>query len=211
MSRWRNNGGWNKSHGRVEETPRVDSFEAGEVEGRGKLLSYANKGLSLVLDCARYMEYGPAPETEREIVEVLHPKEVGFSWELELSRKENGFGGSQAFFLCPVCGRRVRYLYLTGATFLCRKCARLNYQSQQETRSDSMYYYRKGMALVEGHLDTWPRVRPDGFSFCAWIPERPKGMHKDTYLRYLRRFARYQDKHLEREERDLTRILRLLK
>lgn len=35
------------------------------------------------------------------------------------------------------------YLYLTGGVFLCRKCSRLNYRSQQETRSDSMYYYER--------------------------------------------------------------------
>ena len=32
VSRWRNNGGWNKSHGTVEKPPRIDSFEAGKVD-----------------------------------------------------------------------------------------------------------------------------------------------------------------------------------
>jgi len=41
MYRWRSNGGWNKSHGTVEATPRIDSFEAGSVKGWGTL--YANK------------------------------------------------------------------------------------------------------------------------------------------------------------------------
>jgi len=175
------------------------------VEGWGCLFAYREKGLPLVLDCIRYMEYGP--EADQEIVEVWHPKD-GWSRRLELSRKRNGYGGSQAFFLCPACGRRVRYLYLAGAAFLCRKCAQLNYRSQQETRSGTMYFYDKGMALVEKHLETWPRVRLDGFSFCAWIPERPRYMHKDTYFRYLRRFAQYQGKHLEREKRDLLRLFK---
>lgn len=163
-----------------------------------------------MLDCERYIDYGPGPEADREIVEVRHPKE-GWSQTLELSRKENGFGGSQVFFLCPACGSRRRYLYLTGAAFLCRKCARLNYQSQQETRSESMYYYHKGMALVKKHLDTWPKVCPDGFSFCAWIPERPRYMHQSTYRRHLRRFAKYQDQHKRRQLEDIARLLRMFK
>lgn len=208
MSTWRNNGGWNKSHGTVEATPRIDSYEAGTVENWGCLPAYREKGIPLVLDCNRYMEYGP--EAVREIVEVWHPKD-GWSMELELSRKENGFGGSQAFFLCPACGKRVRYLYQVGTVLLCRKCSNLNYRSQQETRSDSMYYYGKGMDLVEKHLDTWPRVSPDGFSFCGWIPERPRYMHQSTYKRYLRRFVRYQNRHQQRTQEDLARLVRLFK
>ena len=207
MSRWRNSGGWNKSHGTVEKTPRIDSYEVG---GWGCLFAYADKGMPLVLDYECYTDYGPDPEADREIVEVWHRKE-GWSQSLELSRKENGFGGSQAFFLCPACGRRVRYLYLTGATFLCRKCAQLNYRSQQETRSDSMYYYHKGVALVEKRLYTWPRVRPDGFSFCAWVPKRPRYMHQSTYRKYLRRFAKYQDQHQRRQLEDMARLLRIFK
>ncbi len=207
MSVWKRNGGWNKSHGTIEETCRIDSYEAGAVDGWGCLFGYAEKGIPLVLDCERSTEYGPEPEQDREIVEVWHPKE-GWDQTLELSRKANGYGGSQAFFLCPACGARRRYLYQKGTGFLCRKCAKLNYRSQQETRSDSMYFYRKGCELVEKHLDTWPRVRPDGFSFCAWIPERPRYMHQTTYKRYLRRFARYQDQHQRRQLLDIARLLK---
>lgn len=204
MFRWNNNGGWNKSHGTVEKTPRIDSYEAGAVEGWGCLFAYADKGLPQVLECCRDIEY--APDRDIETVEVWHPKE-GWSQTIELSRKENGFGGSQAFFLCPACGERRRYLYCVGATFLCRKCAQLNYRSQQETRSGSMYWYDKGVALVDKHLDRWPRVRPDGFAFCDWVPERPRYMHQSTYVRYLRRFLRYRQQHEARELEDLRRIL----
>lgn len=210
MSRWRNNGGWNRRCGTVEKTPRIDSYEAGAVGGWGHLFSYADKGLHLVLECDHYIDCGPDPEIDREIVEVWHPKE-GWSETLELSRKANGYGGSQAFFLCPACGERRRYLYQVGAAFLCRKCSNLNYKSQQETRSDSMYFYDKGVALVEKHLDTWPRVRQDGFSFCAWVPERPRYMHQTTYRRHLARFLRYREKHSKRQMEDMARLLRIFR
>lgn len=208
MSTWRNNGGWNKSHGQVERTPRIDSYEAGAVGGWGTMFGYADKGIPLVFDCVREIEY--LPDRDLETVTLWHKKD-GWSETLELSRKVNGFGGSQAFFLCPACGERRRYLYQVGATFLCRKCAQLNYKSQQETRSGSMYFFRKGCDLVDKHLDAWPRVRPDGFSFCAWIPERPRYMHQTTYRRYLRRFSKYQEQHQIREMEDMMRILRMLK
>lgn len=204
MSRWRNNGGWNKSHGTAEKTPRIDSYEAGEVEGLGTLFGFADRGMPLVLDCCRDMIY--TPDRDIETVEVWHPKD-GWSQTIELSRKVNGFGGSQAFFLCPACGDRRRYLYQVGAAFLCRKCAGLNYKGNQETRSGSMYYYDKGVALVEKRLDTWPRVRPDGFSFCRWIPERPRYMHQTTYRRHLIRFMRYQKKHADRQIADMLKLI----
>ena len=199
MSRWRNNGGWNKTHGTVEKTPRIDSFEVAEVGGRGTVFTHQD-GKAIILDCDHWQ--GP----DREVVELYAGK---WAQTLELSQKANGYGGSQTFFLCPACGRRVRYLYLTGVAFQCRKCSRLNYRSQQETQSGSMYFYDKGMDFVEKHLDRWPRVRLDGFSFCDWVPDRPRYMHQTTYRRYMRRFLRYRKKHTDRQIEDIQRILRM--
>ena len=207
MSRWRNHGDWNKRCGTIEKTFRIDSFDSAISEGGDSLFVCAD-GKTKLLDFDRYTEYGPRPEDDREIVELWAGD---WSQTVELSHKVNGYGGEQIFFLCPGCGARVRYLYCKGWQFVCRKCAKLNYRSQQETRSDSMYYYDKGMALVEKHLDHWPRVRPDGFSFCAWVPERPRYMHQTTYKRYLRRFTRYQGKHQQRELEDMARLLRIFK
>lgn len=204
MSRWRNHGGWNKSHGTAENTPRIDSYEAGSAEGC--LFVGTGNVRPLILYADRYTEYGSSPEEDREFVELWARE---WHQTLELSRKENGFGGTQAFFLCPACGERRRYLYLSKNAFTCRKCSRLNYKSQQETKSDSMYYYHKGMTLVEKHLDIWPKVRPDGFSFCDWVPDRPRYMHQSTYRRYLTRFLRYRKKHADRQMTDMLRILKM--
>ncbi len=201
----RKSGGENKTHGQIERADRIDSFEAGTVEGRGTLFAWKGDSGITALDCLHGTEYGP----EREIIELSYP---GSRWRetLELTRINNGFGGKpRAFWLCPLCGRRVRYLYFKSLRFMCRKCAALNYRSQQETRSDCMYYYNKGMTLVDKRLDA--RLRPDGFSFCDWIPDRPRYMHKTTYQRYLRRFLRYQKLHTERQMEDIARILKLLK
>ena len=83
----------------------------------------------------------------------------------------------------------------------------MNYKSQQETKSDSMYYYDKGMALVENRLYCWPLVRPDGFDFCGWVPDRPRYMHQTTYRRYLARFLRYRKKYSDRQMADMMKLI----
>lgn len=182
------NGGWNKSHGTVENTPRLDSFDAATVQGWGDVFCG-----NAVIDAYR--------DGNCLLLSPAEPEEI----ELELSRKRNGYGGQQTFFLCPGCGRRVRYLYLSKRMpFLCRKCARLNYKSQQQTR-DSMTDYFKGMKLVEERLalPPWPI---DGFSFVAYTPDKPKWMHRATYLRYLSRFFKYRERYARQLIADMERI-----
>lgn len=89
---------------------------------------------------------------------------------------------------------------------MCRECASLNYKSQQETK-DSMCDYRRGMAFAENKLSVNPAFRPDGFDFCEYIPERPKGMHETTYRRYLSRFLKYRERHTARTMADLKRLV----
>lgn len=192
MYRWNNNGGWNKTHAQIEETPRIDSFELALTQG----WSWIMCGRKMIESC-----YVQGEETcDLLIGDALCPVEI------RLSTKSNSYGGEQLFFLCPSCGQRFRFLYLAGETFLCRKCSRLNYKSQQETSSESMYYYHKGMELVDEHLQPCPFFRPDGFDFCRYLPDRPRYMHRTTYYRYLARFLRYRKRH----EARLLEEMRLL-
>lgn len=204
MYRRNNAGGRNKSHRTVERVPRIDSYEAATNESCDVLFTHTGAGPPLMLNSLRYMEC--QGDAHHNVVKVWDSKGP-WNQTLELSSKENGFGGAQTFFLCPSCGARRRYLYLTERGFLCRECAHLNYRSQQEPRSDSMYNYRKGMDFVEKHLNAWPRARPDGFSFCDWVPDRPRYMHQVTYRRYLGRFLRYRKKHADRQVADMLRLI----
>src|SRR5262249_34258611 len=54
-----------------------------------------------------------------------------------LTRTRCNYGGERAWFLCPGqgCGRRVAVLW-GGATFACRHCYNLAYESQNETAHD---------------------------------------------------------------------------
>ena len=57
------------------------------------------------------------------------------------------YGGSRPWFLCPDlrCGRRSRFLYLTGKYFVCRSCAGLTYRSRQVHRNISEMMAHAGM------------------------------------------------------------------
>lgn len=174
----------------MELTPRIDSFELSHTHTWDDILC-GGKYLDIYQD-ADHVEIFPPKSTRGAVVELSH--------------KNNGFGGWQTFFLCPECGERVRFLYLAGQRgFLCRRCARLNYRSQQRTK-DSMVNYDDGMKYVRRYLSL-PLQPIDGFTFCGWIPERPRYMRRSTYLRHMRRFLKYRMRHEERTLSDLRRII----
>lgn len=192
-------GGDNKTHGQIEREDRIDSFEAGKVEDWGMVLA-ARGDKMFPLRCDHYGQAG------RELVELSYS---GSRWRvtLELSRVRSGFGGSRAFWLCPICGRRARFLYFKDPGFVCRECAKLNYQSQQRTR-DSINHYRDGLKLARERLG-W---EPPGYITPAWFPQLtppcPRYMHQSTYQRHLARFRRYQAAYQRDSLRELLAILR---
>ena len=85
------------------------------------------------------------------------------------------FGGERPWFVCPgvACGRRVAILYVQGKYFLCRHCYDLRYESQREDKMDRAL--RRAQKI---------RKRLGGSANMSEpFPERPKGMHHDTYMR----------------------------
>ena len=85
--------------------------------------------------------------------------------------------GLRPFFTCPVCGQRCCLLYLAERC-ACRKCLRLSYPVQFETKLD------------QGFRRAWKArkklVQPDGHSACGdfiFDSQRPKGMHWRTFNR----------------------------
>ncbi len=189
-------GGANKTHGQVERADRIDSSEAGRLEGRGTL--HACRGNSAIgLQCIHSAADG------REVI-----KPTGFT-PLELTRIPSGFGGSRAFWLCPGCGKRVRYLYFKGRGFVCRECAKLNYRCQQRTR-DSANYVQSGMKLAREKLHWEPPGWFTPLDFPDVTPPCPRYMHQATYQRHLARFKRYQEKYFQEWQKKINALLRLL-
>jgi hypothetical protein len=93
---------------------------------------------------------------------------------VNLSPYVPGFGGRRYFFLCPVCGRRMRTLHFKSAEIACRICHDLTYESCNESHYfDSLY---KRMATGERY--SWKEVKK---AMLFWKkeakrePKRPRG------------------------------------
>ena len=121
---------------------------------------------------------------ERVVLLYRYRSGLGVEWEdvretVPIEWTPCTFGGVRPWFVCPGvingvrCGRRAAILYGPGKYFLCRHCYDLRYKSQRENK-----IYR---AL---HRAQNIRERLGGSrSMMEPFPERPKGMHHDTYFR----------------------------
>ncbi len=85
------------------------------------------------------------------------------------------YGGKRVWMRCPACLRRCGKVYLTGNRPACRKCYKLAYYSEGETRLDRMM--RKARKSQES-------LGYNGGRLDEWI-FKPKGMHQKTYERHL--------------------------
>ena len=92
------------------------------------------------------------------------------------------FGGHRPWFVCSVysggryCGRRVALLYGAGELFACRRCYGLAYASQREAS-----YFRD--------VDKAQKIRIElggSPNMSEAFPDKPKGMHWQTYERFRR-------------------------
>ena len=83
------------------------------------------------------------------------------------------YGGKRTWFLCPHCNRRVALLYGAGRLFLCRHCYNLTYASQQAQRHERLM--EKARAIKQRLGGSANLAEP--------FPEKPKGMHWETYCR----------------------------
>lgn len=161
-------GGKNKVHDTVAHYDRLNSFLIGSLRGVYAVLW--DSGGCIVLDCP-----GDGADLFYSINE---PPD-----RLELSRVANHYGGDRAYFLCPGCGRRVRFLYRPqgGGPFRCRHCWSLNYPSQQE-RPNEFSAYRRGVKLLRERFKVPEAQIPTLGMFYEYRPARPKWMHRLTYM-----------------------------
>ena len=97
-------------------------------------------------------------------------------YRVPLNRTPCNFGGYRCWFVCPNmgCGRRVAKLYFLCGYFLCRRCHNLTYESQNEDKVDRLN--RKMRKLRT-------KVGGNGEDLISPFPDKPKGMHWDTFDR----------------------------
>jgi hypothetical protein len=118
--------------------------------------------------------------SDRVILLYRHRSGLGADWEdvqesVGLEWTPCNFGGERPWFVCPGvrCGRRVAILYGPGKYFLCRHCYDLRYDSQREDKKDRAL--RRAQKIRQRLGGSANMTQP--------FPEKPKGMHHDTYMR----------------------------
>ena len=98
------------------------------------------------------------------------------------------FGGERPWFRCPgvvngeECNRRVGKLYRPprGDLYLCRHCHRLGYRSSRESGDPEKKALRR-FQRIQQKLGVRPTT-PESGSYDEVYPDRPKGMHRSTYV-----------------------------
>jgi hypothetical protein len=119
-------------------------------------------------------------DRDRVVLSYRHRSGLGGEWKdvkesVPLEWTPCNFGGERPWFVCPEvsCGRRVTILYGPGKYFLCRHCYDLSYESQREDKKDRALRRAQRIRRRLGGSANMPEQ----------FPERPKGMHHDTYMR----------------------------
>lgn len=180
-------GGHNKTHGRVEEHLRVDSFDLMRRVNWFDLLVYDGElefsilGGKIIFDMNTWTG-------------VIY---CGESWQtLKFSKVPNVDGISyRVYFLCPHCGKRVRYLYRDCGIYHCRECAKLNYGIQQ--RSGLLLLQRKMYWLVMRKLQyvDWELEHPDIMIQDLWHIPKPRYMRWAKYDALMEEYRQLQDEY----------------
>ena len=140
---------------------------------------------------------------DRVVLSYRHRSGLSDEWEdvkepVPLEWTPCNFGGERPWFICPgmACGRRVAVLYGPGKYFLCRHCYDLRYESQREDKNDRAL--RRAQRI---------RQRLGGSAnMMEAFPERPKGMHLDTYMRRFWEHHEAEMKHLASMRERLDRL-----
>lgn len=104
---------------------------------------------------------------------------------------------SRLYFLCPHCGRRVRYLYEFHEYFVCRHCLDANYVCQQRNRG--MQSVRRRMKkLIEKDLGYtwWRRDNPDCLISELYLIPKPRYMRWAKYEALIQRYRELQDDYI---------------
>jgi hypothetical protein len=125
------------------------------------------------------------PEVDHAIVSSFMPLYSGVESILCFAWTRCNYGGSRAWFLCQNrrCRRRVAILYSSGGTaFACRHCLKLAYDSQQECTRLRRLHRAQAIRMKLGGDP----------SLAGPFPNKPKGMHRKTYRKFLEKALAYE-------------------
>jgi hypothetical protein len=180
-------GGHNRTHGTTTQTVKLDIFELGRgfLKGSKRMYCKWNNGasISIIRDDEHLMRleywYTDRKTGKREKIKQY----------VELSWQDGRFGGKYAYFLCPLCAKRVQFLYFEGKYFKCRKCGKLNYPSQQIAKGldEAIFNLHKAANKISPALSEFTP-----FDLLKYKPSRPHGMHQRKFNKLMADFRQAQ-------------------
>ena len=180
-------GGHNRTHESVESYSRIDSY-----------------GLYTYLHCDDYLKFNTdvtMPVQDGHITYNLATKQCTICMDrknipLELSQVPNMDGKTKRlYFLCPYCGKRVRYLYRKHSGYMCRMCAGLNYRSQQKSGLTEIVIKMERIVEKDLRYTYWRKDYPDSYiQDLPYIP-KPNYMSYEKYNAAIRKFRKLQEEY----------------
>lgn len=181
-------GGHNKTHRKLENFHRIDSFAFYHYLMGDKYLS-----------CKTTVQYHRGDIIYHVEDKTAEIKTGAFYIDLPLSRIHGIDGKSvRMYFHCPYCGKRVRYLYRRQEDYMCRNCAKLNYASQQKSGMDEMRLKMEHIVEKKLGYTWWRKDYPDTPIQDLWHIPKPPYMRWEKYERIMQEF-RHLQKDYERE------------
>ena len=194
-----NSGGHNKTHKRLENFHRIDSFAFRDFIMWDKYLPF-KESVKYPLVRGDIIYYPQSMEAEiRE----------GDSYTDLLLSSVPGIDGlsERLYFHCPYCGRRVRYLYDYYKHYACRKCAKLNYSCQQKSGMDEIRLKMERIAERLGYQ--WWRNDFDCIADVYYIP-KPHYMRWAKYEKLMQEFRALKKEYERNMENALMKAYKAL-
>lgn len=98
--------------------------------------------------------------------------------EVSIYRQPCRFGGTRAWFLCPICGEVCLKLYFLHGRFRCRTCTGCPYYTQTAGKEDRLTY-----RLRKFQQRLLPKGEDANDFDTFYVPSRPAWMRRRTYNR----------------------------
>lgn len=111
---------------------------------------------------------------------VIYRKRKEHSYTIPVEKLPCNYGGFRYFFKCPLCEKRMRFLYFAEQSlFLCRACLNLGYNSQR---------LRPSRRLGEQGAKIQQLIKNKGGDVC----KKPPRMHRSTWDALIERQVDYE-------------------
>ena len=126
-------------------------------------------------------------------LKITYRKRKQISYVIDVEKLPCNYGGFRSFFKCPLCRKRMRFLYFAEKSiFLCRGCLNLSYKSQRLRPTERYYHMSNKVKEL---------VKQKGGSLENY--QKPPHIHAKTFKNLRLKKLYYEDKSHQALNQDL--------